>query len=161
LEYFAGYAVEYSLSIDNMFVFLMIFSYFSIAKSNQSKVLIYGIVGAIILRFIFVFIGIKLINSFCWITYVFGTLLIYTAIKMLYKKNRRKINYSSTFTFKIIRKLVPFKDTTFNNRFSIKENKKLYATPMLAALIVVEMSDLIFAMDSINQQYFQFLKMIL
>jgi tellurite resistance protein TerC len=147
LEYFAGYAVEYSLSIDNMFVFLMIFSYFSIAKSNQSKVLIYGIVGAIILRFIFVFLGIKLINNFNWITYVFSTLLIYTAIKILYEKNRRKINYSSTF--KIIKKLIPFKDNTFNNRFFIKENKKLYATPMFAALIIVEMSDLIFAMDSI------------
>ncbi|MDR2399694.1 MAG: TerC/Alx family metal homeostasis membrane protein [Endomicrobium sp.] len=149
LEYFAAYAIEYFLSIDNTFVFIMIFSYFSITKSNQSKVLIYGIVGAIILRFIFVFIGINLINNFNWITYVFGTLLIYTAIKMLYEKNKRKIktNYSSTFT--IIRKLIPFKDNTCNNRFFIKENKKLYATPMFAALIVVEMSDLIFAMDSI------------
>jgi len=148
LEYFAGYVVEYSLSIDNMFVFLMIFSYFAISKANQSKVLIYGILGAVILRFLFILIGIELINTFHWIIYIFGVLLVYTAIKMLYE-NHKEINPKYNIAYNIIKKLIPFKNNTENNTFFIKDNKKIYATPMLAALIVVEMSDLIFAVDSI------------
>jgi tellurite resistance protein TerC len=148
LEYFAGYVVEYSLSIDNMFVFLMIFSYFAISKANQSKVLIYGILGAVILRFLFILIGIELINTFHWIIYIFGVLLVYTAIKILYG-NHKEINPKYNIAYNIIKKLIPFKNNTENNTFFIKENKKIYATPMLAALIVVEMSDLIFAVDSI------------
>jgi tellurite resistance protein TerC len=148
LEYFAGYAVEYSLSIDNMVVFFMIFSYFAISKVNQSKVLIYGISGAVILRFLFILIGVKLVNNFHWIIYFFGALLIYTAIEMLYK-NGRKANPNYNIAYKIIRKLGPFKNNTTNANFFIRENKKLYATPMLAALVVVEISDLIFAIDSI------------
>lgn len=149
LEYFVGYVVEYFLSIDNMFVFLMTFSYFTISKANQSKVLAYGIGGAIILRFLFILIGIKLINASHWMIYdIFGVLLIYTAIKILYK-NRKKINPKYNTAYNIIKKLIPFKNNTANNTFFIKENKKIYATPMLAALIVIEMSDLIFAVDSI------------
>jgi tellurite resistance protein TerC len=148
LEYVAGYSIEYSLSIDNMFVFLMIFSNFAIAKSSQSKALIYGIVSAIVLRFIFIFIGIKLINNFHWIVYIFGALLIYAAIKMLCKKGKRiKPNYNNVY--KLIKKFIPFRNNTTSKDFFIKENKKIYATPMLAALIVIEMSDLIFAIDSI------------
>jgi tellurite resistance protein TerC len=148
LEYFAGYIVEYSLSIDNMFVFLMIFSYFAISKANQSKVLIYGIAGAVILRFLFILIGIELINTFHWIIYIFGVLLVYTAIKMLCG-NHKEINPKYNIAYKIIKKLIPFKNSNENNSFFINENKKTYATLMLAALIVVEMSDLIFAVDSI------------
>jgi tellurite resistance protein TerC len=148
LEYIAGYSVEYSLSIDNMFVFLMIFSNFAIAKSSQSKVLIYGIVSAIVLRFLFIFIGIKLINNFHWIIYIFGALLIYVAIKMLRKKGKRiKPNYNNVY--KLIKKIIPFRNDTTSKNFFIKENKKIYATPILAALIAIEMSDLIFAVDSI------------
>jgi tellurite resistance protein TerC len=149
LEYFVGYVVEYSLSIDNMFVFLMIFSYFTISKANQSKVLIYGIGGAIVLRFLFILIGIKLINAFHWMMHdVFSALLVYTAIKMLYK-NHKKINLKYNIAYNIIKKLIPFKNNTVNNAFFVRENKKICATPMLAALIVIEMSDLIFAVDSI------------
>jgi tellurite resistance protein TerC len=148
LEYLAGYSVEYSLSIDNIFVFLMIFSNFTIAKSSQSKVLIYGIVSAIILRFLFIFIGIKLINNFYWIIYIFGALLIYAAIKILCEKGKRiKPNYSNMY--KLIKRFIPFRNNTTSKKFFIKENKKIYATPMLAALMVIEMSDLIFAIDSI------------
>jgi tellurite resistance protein TerC len=147
LEYFTGYVVEYSLSIDNMFVFLMIFSYFAISKVDQSKILIYGIVGAIILKFLFILIGIKLIDTFHWIIYVFGILLICTAIKMLHG-NHKKISPNG-IAYNIIKKLIPFKNNTESNVFFIRENKKIYATPMFAALIVIEMSDLIFAIDSI------------
>jgi tellurite resistance protein TerC len=149
LEYFAGYIVEYSLSIDNMFVFFMIFSYFAISKANQSKVLIYGIAGAVILRFLFILIGIKLITTFHWIIYIFGVSLVYTAIKIILYGNQKEINPKYNIAYNIIKKLIPFKNNTENKTFFIKENKKIYATPIFVTLIVIEMSDLIFAVDSI------------
>jgi tellurite resistance protein TerC len=88
LEFFTGYLVEYSLSIDNMFIFLMILSFFNISKQNQPKALIYGIIGAVILRFLLVFIGISLINAFSWTIYLFGIILIYTSIKIITQKTR-------------------------------------------------------------------------
>ena len=154
LEYVAGYIVEYSLSVDNMFVFLMIFSYFAIPKKNQPKVLIYGIAGAVILRFLFVFIGVRLINSFTWIIYVFGAILIYTAVKML-AKQEEEMNPEKNIGYKILKKFFPFKPDSQSGKFFIKEDGKnggkaaRYATPMLAAVVVVEMSDIIFAIDSI------------
>jgi tellurite resistance protein TerC len=125
-----------------------IFLSYSVSKANQSKVLIYGIAGAIILRFLFILIWIKLINNFHWIIYVFGVLLVYAAIKMLYG-SRRKISPKYNIAYNIIKKLIPFKNNTENNSFFITKNKKLYTAPILAALIVVETSDLIFALDSI------------
>jgi len=148
LEYVTGYVVEYSLSVDNMFVFLMIFTYFAIPKNNQPKILIYGILGAVILRFLFVFIGIQLINSFAWIIYVFGAILLYTAVKMLAQEDA-KIEPDKNIAYKILKKILPFKNDISTDKFFVKENAKLYATPMLAAVVVVEMSDIIFAVDSI------------
>ncbi|MDR3113719.1 MAG: TerC family protein [Endomicrobium sp.] len=154
LEYVTGYIVEYSLSVDNMFVFLMIFSYFAIPKKNQPKVLIYGIAGAVILRFLFVFIGVQLINSFAWVIYVFGAILIYTAVKMLAKQDEN-MNPEKNVAYKILKKLFPFKTDSQSGNFFVKEAGKngakavRYGTPMLAAVAVVEMSDIIFAVDSI------------
>jgi tellurite resistance protein TerC len=153
LEYVTGYIVEYSLSVDNMFVFLIIFSYFAIPKRNQPKVLIYGIAGAVILRFLFIFIGVKLINSFAWIIYVFGAVLIYTAVKMLAQEDS-EIEPDKNIAYKILKKIFPFKTDSQSGRFFIKEavdggKAVVYATPMLAAVAVVEMSDIIFAVDSI------------
>ncbi|MDR2191374.1 MAG: TerC family protein [Endomicrobium sp.] len=148
LEYVTAYIVEYSLSVDNMFVFLMIFSYFAIPKKNQPKVLIYGIIGAVLLRFLFVFIGVRLINSFSWIIYVFGAVLIYTAVKMLAKQDA-EINPEKNVAYKILKKVFPFKTDSNIGNFFIKESHTLYATPMLAAVAVVEVSDIIFAVDSI------------
>ena len=148
VEYITGYVVEYSLSVDNMFVFLMIFSYFCIPKQHQPKVLIYGIVGAVILRFLFVFVGIKLINTFGWVIYVFGAILIFTAIKMLVQKNE-EVHPEKNLAYKMLKKIFPFKADTDTSNFFIKEKGVLYATPMLAAVCVVEMSDIVFAIDSI------------
>lgn len=148
LEYITGYVVEYSLSIDNMFVFLMIFSYFCIPKEHQPKVLIYGIVGAVLLRFLFVFVGVKLINSFTWVIYVFGAILIFTAIKMLVKKEG-EVHPEENIAYKLLKKFLPFKPDTQTSNFFVKENGILYFTPMLAAVVVVEMSDIVFAIDSI------------
>ena len=148
LEYVTGYAVEYSLSIDNMFVFLMIFSYFAIPRQHQPKVLVYGILGAVILRFIFIFAGIKLINAFSWVIYVFGALLIFTAVKMAFQKER-EVNPDKNIVIKLFRKAFPFTQDSSSGKFFVRENGILYATPMFAAVIAVEMSDIIFAADSI------------
>ncbi|MDR2426986.1 MAG: TerC/Alx family metal homeostasis membrane protein [Endomicrobium sp.] len=148
LEYITSYIIEYSLSVDNMFVFLMIFSYFSVPKHHQPKVLIYGIMGAVLLRFLFVFIGVQLINLFSWVIYVFGTILILTSVKMIVKKDE-DIDPSKNIAYKILKKIYPFKTDHSTNKFFLKENGVLYATPMLASVAVVEMSDIIFAIDSI------------
>ncbi|WP_428896989.1 tellurite resistance protein TerC [Parelusimicrobium proximum] len=148
LEFLTGYAVEYSLSIDNMFVFIMIFTYFATPKEAQPKVLIWGVLGAIALRFIFIFVGVQLISKFDWMIYVFGALLIFTAIKMLLQKES-DMDPSKNIAFKLLKKIFPFKADYKGTNFFIKENAKLYATPILAAVVVVEMSDVIFAVDSI------------
>ncbi|MDR3049325.1 MAG: TerC/Alx family metal homeostasis membrane protein [Elusimicrobiota bacterium] len=147
-EFLTGYIVEYSLSIDNMFVFLMIFTYFAIPAQNQHKVLIFGIIGAIVLRFLFIFIGVELINNFTWMIYVFGAILIWTGIKMLKGGNEDK-DPSKNIAFVILKKIFPFKDDHQTANFFIKENAVLFATPMLAAVFVIELSDVIFAVDSI------------
>ncbi|MDR3257142.1 MAG: TerC/Alx family metal homeostasis membrane protein [Endomicrobium sp.] len=148
LDYITGYVVEYSLSVDNMLVFFMIFTYFVISKANQSKVLIYGVIGAVILRFLFVFIGIQLINTFTWIIYIFGAVLVYTAVKIILLKNK-KIHPENNIAYKIFKILFPFKSDIETNKFFIREKTILYATPMFAAVIVIEMSDIMFAIDSI------------
>ena len=148
LEYVTGYLVEYSLSVDNMFVFLMIFSYFAVPKRRQPKVLMYGIIGAVLLRFLFVFIGVQLINAFTWIIYVFGIILILTAVKMMAKKDE-KIDPSGNIAYRALKKIYPFKAEHGTDKFFIREGGILYATPMLASVVVVEMSDIIFAVDSI------------
>jgi tellurite resistance protein TerC len=148
LEFFTGYLVEYSLSIDNMFVFLMIFSSFNIPRQNQSKILIYGIIGAVILRFLFVFIGISLINTFSWTIYLFGAILIYTSTKIMLQKNK-KIVPENNIAYKVLKKILPFDNNNKTKSFFIKKGKVLYVTPMLATAVVIEMSDIIFAVDSI------------
>jgi tellurite resistance protein TerC len=149
LEYITGYIVEYSLSVDNMFIFLMVFRYFGIKKNSQSKILLYGIGGAVILRFLFVFVGIFFINAFSWIVYIFGTILIYTAANMLFCKNKKNLS-ENNIVYKILKKLFCFKLNINATSFFIKENAILYATPMLAAVVVIEMGDIIFAIDSIS-----------
>jgi len=148
LEYVTGYVVEYSLSIDNMFVFLMIFTYFAIPKDHQPKVLLYGILGAVILRFIFVFAGVALINAFWWTIYLFGAVLIAMAVKMMFEKEG-SVNPENNIVYKLLKKFFPFKNDLQTDSFFIREKGILYATPMLAAVVVIEASDIIFAVDSV------------
>jgi len=148
LEYITGYVVEYSLSIDNMFVFLMIFSYFAIPKEHQPKVLIFGIMGAVILRFVFVFAGVQLINTFSWIIYLFGALLIFTAIKMVVKHDN-EVHPEKNIVINTLKKVFPFSQDASSGKFFIREGGVLFATPMFAAVIAIEMSDIIFAVDSV------------
>jgi tellurite resistance protein TerC len=148
LEYFTGYAVEYSLSIDNMFVIIMIFSFFKITPQYQHKVLIYGILGAVFLRFLFIFAGIKFINSFSWAIYVFGAILLWTSIKM-FAGGKEEGGIENNKAFKILKKVFPLKPDIKSGDFFERENGVLYATPLFAAVIVIEASDIIFAVDSI------------
>ena len=148
LEFFTGYVIEYSLSIDNMFVFIMIFSYFAIPKDHQPKALLWGILGAVVMRFIFIFIGVQLITKFSFMIYIFGAILIYTALKMLLGKDE-KIDPSKNPILKLFKKIMRVNETIHNGNFFYRENGKLFATTLLATVIVIEGSDLVFAVDSI------------
>lgn len=149
LEFYTGYVLEYSLSIDNMFVFIMIFGYFAVPNELQPKVLLWGILGAVAMRFLFIFVGVQLISAFAWMIYVFGALLIITAIKMLMQKEDDKFDPSQSFILKVFKKIMPIKTDYHGENFFIKDNAKWFATPLFAALLVIEMSDVIFAIDSI------------
>ena len=149
LEFYTGYVLEYSLSVDNMFVFILIFGYFAIPHELQPKALLWGVLGAVILRFLFIFLGVKLISLFAWTIYVFGALLIFTALKMLLQKEDDKFDPQNSAALKILKKFFPLKTDYHGENFFVVENAKRYATPLLAAVVVIEMSDLIFAVDSI------------
>lgn len=149
LEFYTGYVLEYSLSVDNMFVFIMIFGYFAIPHNLQPKALLWGILGAVILRFMFIFLGVQLISLFSWTIYVFGALLIFTAAKMLLQKEDDNFDPSQSFILKLLRKVMPIKTDYHGENFFVLEAGKHMATPLLAAVMVIEMSDLIFAVDSI------------
>lgn len=149
LEFFTGYVLEYSLSVDNMFVFILIFGYFAIPHEHQPKALLWGILGAVALRFLFIFIGVKLISAFAWTIYVFGALLVFTAAKMLLQKEDDGFDPGQSFILKIFKKIMPVKTDDKSGAFFIKEAGKRFATPLFAAVLVIEMSDLIFAADSI------------
>lgn len=149
LEFFTGYVLEYSLSVDNMFVFIMIFGYFAIPAHLQPKALLWGILGAVALRFLFIFLGVKLISLFSWTIYVFGALLLFTAGKMLFQKEDDSFDPSNAFALKVLKKFMPVKTDYHGENFFVKDGAKWFATPLFAAVLVIEMSDLIFAVDSI------------
>lgn len=149
LEFYTGYVLEYSLSVDNMFVFILIFSYFAIPHELQPKALLWGVLGAVILRFVFIFLGVKLISLFSWTIYIFGALLIFTAVKMLLQKEDDTFDPTKSTALKILQKFFPLKADYHGENFFVVEKAKRFATPLLAAVVVIEMSDLIFAVDSI------------
>ncbi|MEF9934508.1 MAG: TerC/Alx family metal homeostasis membrane protein [Clostridium sp.] len=149
LEYFGGYIIEESLSLDNLFLFLIIFQSFNVPPAYQRRVLNYGIAGAIILRLIFVVLGVSIVNQFSWILYVFGFILIYSGIKMLADKENEKKDYSNSVFIKILSKIVPITKNLEGEKFFVRKNGILYATPLFAILFLIEGSDVIFAIDSI------------
>lgn len=148
LEFVGGYIIELSLSMDNLFLFLLIFSSFGIKSEYQKRVLNYGIIGAIILRLVFILLGISIVNKFHWILYFFGALLIISGTKMLLKEDK-VVDFRQNFFFKAVNKIIPITHNLEGEKFFIKKNKMLYATPLFAILVIVESSDLIFAIDSI------------
>ncbi|MFA6003712.1 MAG: TerC family protein [Elusimicrobiota bacterium] len=148
LQFVAGYLLEESLSADNMFVFLIIFRYFAIPSAYQARVLHWGILGAIIMRFIFIFAGVALINAFHWMIYVFGALLIYTGAKMLLSREE-SVHPDDNLALKLLKRVMPLSAEHHGQNFFIRQGGILHATPLFATLLVVEFSDLIFAVDSI------------
>jgi tellurite resistance protein TerC len=148
IEFLTGYVIEKSLSIDNLFVFIMIFSYFNVDKKYQHKVLFWGIIGALIMRSIFIFAGVALINKFHWIIYIFGAFLIFTGVKMLFQKDE-KMDPNKNPLVKLFKRFYPVTDTMHGDRFFVKINAKTFATPLFVVLLLVEFTDLIFAVDSI------------
>lgn len=148
LEFFTGYLIEQSLSVDNLFVFIMIFSFFHITKTHQPKVLKWGILGALIMRGIFIITGIELLERFHWIMYVFGGILVITGIKMAFG-GEEKVDPDKNFLVRLVRKFVPITKRIRDDRFFINKGGIRAATPLFLAVVMIESSDLIFAVDSI------------
>lgn len=148
LQFVGGYIIEQSLSLDNLFLFLLIFSSFGIPPTYQRRVLNYGIFGAVVLRLIFVVLGVVIVSKFHWLLYVFGVVLIISGIKMMIKSEESE-DFSTNKLFKLLNKLIPVSETLDGEKFFTRKNNILYATPLLAILILVEGSDIIFAVDSI------------
>lgn len=148
LEYFGGYIVEMSLSLDNLFLFLMIFSNFNIKEEYQERVLLYGVIGAMVLRLIFILLGVSIINKFHSILSLFGIVLLYSGIKMIFN-HEANAEFHDNLSLRLLKKIIPITDTLEGNKFFVKKNKMIYATPLLAVLVVIECSDVVFAIDSI------------
>lgn len=148
LEFLTGYLLEKSLSVDNIFVFVIVFSMFGIPAMYQHKILFWGIFGAIVMRIILIFSGIALITKFHWLVYVFGGFLVITGIKMVFGKEK-KSDPSKNIVVRMFRKLFPVKDEIEDGKFFVKENGRTQATRLFLTLIVIEVTDLVFAVDSI------------
>jgi len=148
IEFLTGYVIEKSLSIDNLFVFIMVFTYFNIDTKYQHKILFWGILGALVMRAIFIFAGVALISMFHWIIYVFGGFLIFTGIKMLFHKDE-KLNPNKNPLVIIFKKFFPVTEVMHGSKFFVKMNARTVATPLFIVLLVIEFTDLIFAVDSI------------
>ena len=149
MEYFAGYLLEKSLAIDNVFVWLMIFAAFAIPQGLQRKILLYGVIGAIVLRTIFIFIGAWFVQEFSWILYIFGAFLLYMGFKLLKGQDEEDSNIEDMKILKWLRKHMRITPTMQGEKFFVRQNGVLWATPLFLVLILVEASDVIFAVDSI------------
>ncbi len=146
--FITGYVIEKSLSVDNLFVFLLIFTYFKTPNQYQHKILFYGILGALIMRALFIGAGIAIIQQFSWVIYVFGGFLIFTGLKML-KPSEEEADLENNFVLKLTKKIIPSTDKIDSNHFFTKINGKWLATPLFITLVFVEFSDVVFAIDSI------------
>jgi tellurite resistance protein TerC len=150
VKYITGYLIELSLSVDNIFVIAIIFTSFKIPHKYQHRVLFWGIIGAILFRGLMIYFGVMLVNRFDWIAYVFGVFLIFTAVKMLVKNDDEEFNPKHSLPYRIISKIIPTTSHMDGKKFFLtKADGKKYATPLFVALIVIEIMDVIFAVDSV------------
>ncbi|HUH17410.1 MAG TPA: TerC family protein [Methylomirabilota bacterium] len=147
-EYLAGYLIEYSLSMDNVFVFAVLFAYFGVPAAYQHRLLFWGVLGAIVFRAIFIVAGIAVLEAFHFVIYLFGALLLYTAWRMI-RTGTDHVDPSANPFLRLMRRFVPITDDFEGPRFFTRRNGKLWATPLFAALVVVESSDIMFAIDSV------------
>ena len=149
LEFFTGYLIEKSLSVDNLFVFLMIFSYFKVPPIYQHRVLFFGILGALVMRGLLIAVGVTLIKEFHWILYIFGAFLVFTGIKMALQKEVVEIHPERNILVRFFKKVAPVTPGYHEGKFFIRMSGKTFATLLFIVLIVVETTDLAFALDSI------------
>jgi len=148
LLFITGYLVEESLSVDNLFVFLLIFTYFCVPATDQHRVLFWGILGAIVMRGIFIVAGLALLENLHWIVYIFGAFLIYTAIRLIFQKEK-ELQPEKNPVLKLFRRFVPLTKRYHKNHFIVKSRGRRLATPLLLVLVVIETTDVIFAVDSV------------
>jgi tellurite resistance protein TerC len=148
-EYYAGFLIEKSLSIDNVFVWAVIFSFFKVPREYQFRVLFWGIFGALVLRGIFIFAGVSLIERFEWILYIFGAFLLYTAVKIARHDESKQVDYNKNVAMRLVRYLVPTTDKFDGQKLFTLENGKHLATPLFAVLVLIEATDVVFAVDSV------------
>jgi tellurite resistance protein TerC len=149
LEFFTGYLVEYALSVDNIFVFILIFSYFAVPSKLHHRVLFWGILGALIMRGSFIFAGAKLIQTFHWIIYLFGAFLIFAGIKILLQKGETEVKPGRNPVVRLFERVMPMASGYGEGSFFVKQTGRWVATPLALVLVTVETTDLVFALDSI------------
>jgi len=148
LKYLSGYLIEKSLSMDNLFVFLVIFQFFKVDKKYRHTVLFWGILGALVFRAAFIFAGVAVLNKFQWLIYLLGAFLIYTGIKLARETNR-EIEPEHNPVLKLVRRIFPVTEKYHDNHFFVREAGKLFATPLFIVLVAIETTDIMFAVDSI------------
>ncbi|MDF2503849.1 TerC/Alx family metal homeostasis membrane protein [Clostridium sp.] len=150
IQFLGGYVIEQSLSMDNLFLFLIIFTSFGVRVEYQRRILNYGILGAMILRLIFIVLGVAVVNQFHWMLYIFGIVIIISAAKMvLGKDDEGDIDFKKSKLIKLLNKIIPVKNNIEGEKFFIREKGRVYATPLFAILFFIEGSDILFAIDSI------------
>jgi tellurite resistance protein TerC len=148
-EYYAGFLIEKSLSVDNVFVWAVIFSFFAVPRQYQFRVLFWGIFGALVLRAAFIFAGVSLIEKFEWVLYIFGAFLLYTAVKIARHDESKQVDYNNNIAMRAVRRVVPTTDEYDGQKLFTIENAKRVATPLFAVLVLIEATDVVFAVDSV------------
>ncbi len=148
MSFLTGYLIEKSLSVDNIFIFVLIFSFFRVDPRYQHKVLFWGILGALVMRALFIFTGITLMQKFHWVIYVFGAFLVFTGIRMAFQHDR-EIHPEKNPVLRAFRRLVPVTEDYRGDKFFVRDNARSFAAPLFVVLILIETTDIIFAVDSI------------
>jgi tellurite resistance protein TerC len=148
-EYISGFLIEKSLSIDNVFVWAVIFSFFGVPKRYQFRVLFWGVFGALVLRAVFIFAGVALVERFEWVLYIFGVFLLVTAWRIAHHDENEVVDYSKNPALRLVKKLIPSTDEYDGQKLFTKKNGKRLATPLFAVLVLIEVTDVVFAVDSV------------
>lgn len=149
VEFISAYVTEKMLSVDNLFVIMLIFNFFKLDEKYHHKALFWGIMGAIVFRGIFIGVGSYVIHQFYWVLYIFGAVLLYTGVKLLKDKKEEHVNFNNNKVIKFAHKILPFTDSHHNGKFFFRENGKFYFTSLFMIVLLVEATDIIFAVDSI------------
>jgi tellurite resistance protein TerC len=148
LEFLGGYVLEQSLSIDNLFMFLMLFTSYGIRPQQQRRVLSYGIMGAVVLRLAFILLGVAVVNLFHWVLYIFGLVLIISGMGIVFREDTHS-GFRDKKILKALGKVIPLTERLYGERFFVRKGRTLYATPLFALIILIELTDIVFAIDSI------------